>query len=196
MIARLRRRLAVDAGFTIIEVMVATGLVALVLAALGGIYLGTVQTQRMVSGETSAANNAQLVARSIDEAMRNGSSFHVADGSDGGRLLVIRTAGSGAAIDWTCALWYYSPLDGGQIRHHVEPDGSTVGLPGTAELAAWTLLVSGVAVDGPPFAENAGNDRVVDVRFLTAEPDGDTTTTISFSAALSPAVGEESGSCS
>lgn len=196
MIARLRRRLVADDGFTIIELIVATGLVGLVLAALGGIYLSTLQTQRMVSGETSAANNAQLAARAIDDAMRNGSSFYVADGSDGGRLLVVRTAGSDAAIDWACAAWYYSPLDGGQIRQHFEPDGTAIGLPGTDELAAWTLLVSGVAVDGPPFAVDDGNDRVLTVAFTTAEPDGDTTTTISFSAALSPAEGEESDSCS
>ncbi|GHF20941.1 hypothetical protein GCM10011600_22480 [Pseudolysinimonas yzui] len=194
---RRMRQLADEAGFTIIEMIVATALAGLVLAALGGVYISTIQTQRLVSTDTSAANNAQLAARGIDDAMQNGSSFHLADGSDGGQMLVVRTAGSGSTIDWTCAIWYYSPLDGGQIRSHVEPDGSAVGLPGTDELASWTLLASGIAVTGTaPFAIDSTNDNVLFVDFTTVADDGDATTTISFSAALSPVEAEESDTCS
>jgi prepilin-type N-terminal cleavage/methylation domain-containing protein len=195
--SRRIRQLADDAGFTIIEMIVATALAGLVLAAVGGVYISTIQTQRVVSTDTAAANNAQLAARGIDHAMRNGSSFYLASGSDGGQMLVVRTAGSGSAISWSCAIWYYSPLDGGQIRSHVEADGSSIGLPGTDELAGWTLLTSGVSVTGTaPFTVDPSNDNVLFVDFTTIADDGDATTTISFSAALSPVEAEESDTCS
>jgi type II secretory pathway pseudopilin PulG len=193
MITRLRRRIRDDAGFTMIEMLVVVGLLFAVFAAVGGMYLSTLQAERQVSTDTSSANDGQTVARSIDDAMRNGSSFYVTAGFDGGQLLVVRTAGAGSALDWSCAAWYYTPENGGEIRTDVQPDGSNVGLPGNTELQDWTLLVAGLTSSGAVFT---AVDDVLQVAFETVDSEGRTTTTIAFAASLSPAEAEESDTCS
>jgi prepilin-type N-terminal cleavage/methylation domain-containing protein len=193
MMNRLLRRIRDDAGFTMIELIVVVALLGAVMAAVGGMYLSTLKAERQVSGDTSAANNAQLAARAIDDAMRNGSSFYVTDGFDGGQLLVVRTAGAGSSVDWSCAAWYYSPENGGEIRTDVQPDGSNIGLPGNTELPGWTLLVSGLTSSGAVFTQL---DDVLQVAFETVDSAGRTTTTIAFASSLSPAEAEETDSCS
>lgn len=193
MIALLRRRLREEAGFTMIELIVVVALLGAVFAAVGGMYISTLQAEQQVSGDTSDANDAQLAARAIDDAMRNGSSFYVTAGFDGGQLLVVRTAGAGSSLEWNCAAWYYSPDNGGEIRTQVKPDGSTIGLPGNAELPNWTVLVSGITASGAVFT---AVDDILQVAFETVDSEGRTTTTIAFAASLSPAEAEESDTCS
>lgn len=193
MITVLRRRLRDDAGFTMIELIVVVALLGAVLIAVGGMYISTLNAERQVSGDTSAASNAQLAARAIDDAMRNGSSFYVTAGFDGGQLLVVRTAGAGSSLDWSCSAWYYTPENGGEVRTDVRPDGSTIGLPGNTELDDWTLLVSGLTASGPVFT---ATDDVLQVAFETVDSAGRTTTTIAFASTLSPAEAEESDTCS
>jgi prepilin-type N-terminal cleavage/methylation domain-containing protein len=193
MMNRLLRRLREDAGFTMIELIVVCALLGAVMAAVGGMYISTLKAERQVSGDTTAANDAQLAARAIDDAMRNGSSFYVTDGFDGGQLLVVRTAGAGSSVDWSCAAWYYSPENGGEIRTEVQPDGSNIGLPGNTELPGWTLLVSGLTSSGAVFT---AVDDVLQVAFETVDSEGRTTTTIAFASSLSPAEAEETDSCS
>jgi prepilin-type N-terminal cleavage/methylation domain-containing protein len=193
MITRLRRLLREDAGFTMIELIVVVALLGAVLIAVGGMYISTLQVERQVSTDTSAANDGQLAARAIDDAMRNGSSFYVTAGFDGGQLVVVRTAGAGSSLGWSCAAWYYTPENGGEIRAEVQPDGSTIGLPGSADLPNWTLLVSGISASGPVFT---AVDDVLQVAFETVDSAGRTTTTIAFASTLSPAEAEESDTCS
>lgn len=193
MIARLRRRLREDAGLTMVELIVVFALLGGVFAAAGGMYISTLKAEQQVSGDTSAANNGQLAARAIDDAMRNGSSFYVTAGFDGGQLLVVRTAGASSSLDWSCAAWYYTPENGGEIRADVQPDGSNIGLPGNSDLADWTLLVSGLTSSGAVFT---AVDDVLQVAFETVDGKGRTTTTITFASSLSPAEAEESDTCS
>jgi prepilin-type N-terminal cleavage/methylation domain-containing protein len=193
MITRLRRRFREDAGFTMIELIVVVALLGAVFAAVGGMYISTLQVENQVSGDTSSANDGQLVARSIDEAMRNGSSFYVTDGFDGGQLLVVRTAGAGSSLAWSCAAWYYTPESGGEVRSRVQPDGSNIGVPGNTDLQSWSLLVSGLTASGPVFT---AVDGVLQVAFETVDGEGRTTTTIAFASSLSPAEAEESDTCS
>lgn len=193
MITGLRRRLREDAGFTMIELIVVVALLGAVLIAVGGMYISTLQAERQVSTDTSAANDGQLAARTIDDAMRNGSSFLVTDGFDGGQLLVVRTAGADSSLDWGCAAWYYTPENGGEIRSQVRPDGVSIGVPGNTDLDGWMLLVSGITASGPVFS---AVDDVLHVAFETADGEGRTTTTIAFASSLSPAEAEETDSCS
>lgn len=193
---RIRRRLASDQGVTLAEVSVTALLVGLVLATLAGIYLSTVTAQQSVSAATGAANDGQLAARSIDAAVRNGSSYEITPGADGGQLLVVRSAGADAVIDWHCAAWYYSPLEGGSIRTTIQADGTAIPVPTTATLATWTLLAQGVDAPGDiAFTEDAGNDRLLLTEFTTTTDELDATT-IRFTSALSPAAEEETETCS
>jgi Tfp pilus assembly protein PilW len=185
-LTRLRRRASDDAGLTLSELLVVALLTSLVLAAVGGIYVSTVVAQTTVEGITGASNDGQLVARSIDSAVRNGSEYQITDSTDG-QLLVVRSADADATMGWFCQAWYYSSADGGSIRTTRTPDGAAIVMPTTAELATWSLLVSGVTTTAGTgiFAPDAGIDTVVSVQFETTA-DGDDSTTIQFSTPLMP----------
>jgi type II secretory pathway pseudopilin PulG len=195
-IRRVRHLVSDQSGFTLMEVIVSALLVTLVLAAVAGIYLSTVNTQQTVSGVTGSSNDAQLAARTIDTALRNGSSYEITAGSDGGQLLVVRSAGSDAVLAWHCIAWYFSPLDGGSIRMSREADGTAIAVPSAATLATWTLLAAGVEAPGNiAFSADINDDQLLVVSFATTE-DGDGSTTINTASALSPAASEETETCS
>jgi Tfp pilus assembly protein PilW len=185
-LTRLRRRASDDAGLTLVELLVVALLTSLVMAAVGGIYISTVVAQRTVEGITGASNGGQLVARSIDSAVRNGSEYQIT-ASASGQLLVVRSADTDATMGWFCEAWYYTSTDGGSIRSTRTPDGTAIGMPTAAELATWSLLVSGVTTTAGTgiFAPDPDVDTVVRVEFETTT-EGDDSTTIQFSTPLMP----------
>jgi Tfp pilus assembly protein PilW len=185
-LARLRRRASDDAGFTLAELIVVGLLTSLVLTAVGGIYISTIVAQRTVDGITGASNGGQLVARSIDSAVRNGSEYQITD-SASGQLLVVRSADADSTMGWFCQAWYYSSASGGSIRSTTTADGTAIGMPTATGLADWTLLASGVTSTAGTgiFATDPDIDTVVRVQFETTA-DGDDSTTIQFSTPLMP----------
>jgi Tfp pilus assembly protein PilW len=194
-LTRLRRRASDDAGLTLSELLVVALLTSLVLAAVGGIYVSTVVAQTTVEGITGASNGGQLVARSIDSAVRNGSEYQITD-DGGGQLLVVRSADADADdLGWFCQAWYYTPAHGGSIRSTTTSDGIAIAMPTTAELETWSLLVSGVTSTAGTgiFATDPGIDTVVSIQFETTA-DGDDSTTIQFSTPLMPGA-EGAGTC-
>ena len=193
-LTRLRRRASDDAGLTLSELLVVALLTSLVLAAVGGIYVSTVVAQTTVEGITGASNGGQLVARSIDSAVRNGSEYQITN-SASGQLLVVRSADMDATMGWYCQAWYYSSADGGSIRSTTTSDGIAIAMPTTAELETWSLLVSGVTSTAGTgiFAPDPDIDTVVSVQFETTA-DGNDSTTIQFSTPLMPGA-EGAGTC-
>jgi len=96
-----------DAGFTLIEMLVACALFSLVILVAGGIMMGQFSAQGQVSAVTSTTTDAQLAGNSIDAGIRNSSGFKLsAVGAD--QFLVARVAGAGAALVRHCTAWYYS----------------------------------------------------------------------------------------
>jgi Tfp pilus assembly protein PilW len=132
-----------EAGFTMIELVVAAMLFVVVFTVVGGIFLSLVRTQQTVDVLTGSANSGQLAANSIENGIRNSSDFQLsAVGSD--QLLVARTAGSGTTLSWACTAWYYSAAGDGEIRS-TRTTGAAIDAPTSAELADWTLVLEGVA---------------------------------------------------
>lgn len=133
-----------DEGFTLVEMIVATALFALVFTVLGGAMIATITTQGTVTTVTSSTRDAQVVATTIDTRIRNSSEFQVTNvGAD--QLLVARVAGSGSSLTWRCYGWYFSSANGGSIRMTSTAPGTKITTPSADQLASWTLLVSGVA---------------------------------------------------
>lgn len=132
-----------EAGFTMIELLVASLLFAIVFTIVGGIFFSLLRTQQTVNVITGSANSGQLAANSIESGIRNSSDFQLsAVGSD--QLLVARTAGSGTTLSWSCTAWYYSAAGDGEIRS-TRTAGVAIDAPTSAELADWTILLDGVA---------------------------------------------------
>ncbi len=143
MIARLRRLIRDDRGFTLVEMLVSSALFATIITGLIGVILVTTNAQRTVSVVSATTNDAQLVANAIDQRIRNSSEFVVTT-SGSTQLLVARVAGSDATLTWRCYGWYYSASDGGVIRMTSTAPGTPITMPSATQAAAWTLLLSGV----------------------------------------------------
>jgi len=196
-IARLRERFVRDdAGVTLPEMIVVMLVTSVILLAIGGMYLSTLQAQKTVSSLTGTTNSAQLVSRSIDDGIRNGVEIRaLASGADGGQMLLVCTAGSKAAIDYAWQAWYYSPTGDGELRTKTFPKNSAPSAPNAASLASWTLLISNVKAQGPSstvFTLNGDKNKAT-VQFSTFGEDTDSAT-IEFSTHLSPHPTYASGS--
>lgn len=135
-----------DRGFTLSEVIVVGVVTTIILMAIGGMYLSTLQAERTISALSETTTSAQLAARSIDYGVRNGVVLQpLQEGTDGGQLLAVCTAGAatGAPV-YKWQAWYYSPADGGEIRTRTFDNDTAPSTPDADELATWTLLLSGV----------------------------------------------------
>jgi prepilin-type N-terminal cleavage/methylation domain-containing protein len=192
--ARLRSAIGEDAasGFTLVEMLVATILFALVGAVVGAIFISTLQAQQTVSGVSTSTNTAQSAANTIDNTLRNASGYVVtAAGSD--QLLVARFAGTGATLSWSCRAFYYS-ASGKDIRMYSGPVGTKITAPTSTALATWTLLTGSVSprtgstiftdVDGVTIQVSfdvTGAGKKVAMQFSTSRPIGVATTTLAES---------------
>jgi len=132
-----------DDGFTLVEVIVALALTSLVLTVIGGLFISVTKTQQTVDAVTSSTTSGQQAATTITDRVRNGSGFLLTN-SGADQLVVARSAGTGSALTWTCYGWYYS-ASGKSIRMATTSPGTKITVPSAAQLAGWTLLVSGVS---------------------------------------------------
>jgi len=129
-----------DAGFTLIEIMVYLGLVTVILVVVGSIFSSLLRVQGAVVGGTSAAENSQLVSKSVENGIRNGTAVSLQSvGSD--QLVFARTAGNGSSTTWRCQAWYYDATNK-EVRFTYSP--SAIATPNAAQLANWQLLSSGI----------------------------------------------------
>jgi prepilin-type N-terminal cleavage/methylation domain-containing protein len=131
-----------DEGFSLIELLAASMIFAVIFTVIGSIFVSLIRTQDTVDSVTMSSSTAQLAASSIENGIRNSSEFDLAAvGAD--QLLVARTAGSATTLTWYCTAWYYSAAGAGSIRMTTN-SGVAIDAPTTDELATWTLLLEGV----------------------------------------------------
>jgi len=191
---RVRRVLGNERGYTLAEMIVVSLVTTIILLAIGGMYISTIQAQRTVSMLTGTTDSAQLAARSIDAGVRNGVEIRpLASGVDGGQLLLVCTATAGEVIDYRWQAWYYSPSGVGEIRTRTFFRTGAPSIPSSAELESWTLLLSGVDArgeDGTVFGTDPDDDALVTIRF-SASGVGDgaeniNSATIDFESRLAP----------
>lgn len=131
-----------DEGFSLIELLAASMIFAVIFTVIGSIFVSLIQTQATVDSVTTSSSTGQIAASSIEDSVRNSSEFDLTTvGAD--QLLVVRTAGSGPTLTWYCTAWYYSAAGDGSIRTRTTT-GVAIGVPTTAQLATWTLVLEGV----------------------------------------------------
>lgn len=187
--ARLRRAIGDDRGITLAEMIVVMLVTSIILITVGSMYISTLHVEKTVVALSDTTNSAQLVARSIDEGIRNGVQIRpLASGGDGGQLLVTCTAGGAAAITYTWQAWYYSPTGDGTLRTRSFASGLPPVVPDAATLQTWTLLLTNIeprGAAGTVFTLDPGDDTKVTTQFSTFGDDTDSTT-IDFVTHLAP----------
>ena len=139
----LRRRLAADRGFTLIELVIYCSLLAVVMLVVAGITISALRAQSIVRSTGSASNGAQLVVRSVGAGIRNSSSFQAAAPTGTGQLLRARVAARNGGLSWTCAAWYYSSSNGAlyMTTNPLAMVTAPAGVP-----TGWSLLAAGVSL--------------------------------------------------
>ncbi|WP_395640465.1 PilW family protein [Pseudolysinimonas sp.] len=179
-----RLRASRDDGFTLVELLIATGILSLILLGVGGLMFSTTVTQRTVTAVSQSASSAQTAADEIHTLLRNAAEFRLTavDGTD--QLLLARVAGTGTTASYTCKAWYYA-ADEHQLRSSTWPVAGSTTLPTSAtSVAGWSLLLDGV---GPRtgttvFAPPVGG--TIEVAFEVESDDRNEPTAIQFTAAL------------
>ncbi|MCL5006622.1 MAG: prepilin-type N-terminal cleavage/methylation domain-containing protein [Patescibacteria group bacterium] len=78
-------------GFTLAEMVVAMTVFVIVIVAVMGLFIRSIQTERGVAGTGSTVSSVSLAMEEISREMRTASSFTVPQSSDGGVLLTTLT---------------------------------------------------------------------------------------------------------
>lgn len=161
-----------EEGFTLIEMMLATGVSLVVLAIAGGILINSVRAQDNAAKVTLAGNTAQQIVRSVQAGVRNASAITVInDPIAGTQLLLARGVGSDPALTAaSCQAWYYSPVNGGAVFTKKTTPASLIALPAGGPAGIWTLLGSGVTPADPVTGKvfNAPSGGRVELKFDVA----------------------------
>lgn len=195
-LARLREQPA-DAGINLVELLLYSFFLTAIFAVSGGLLISAISAQNQVTGFTEAADKGQLIARSIEEGVRNASGPAGAaspDEIDGiraeamtaspvGQLLRARVAVGAvdATVQWECQAWYYSGETG--AVYFTRSSTGAIADPGNfsvvggehvpnAGSARWLLLGDGITLpaDAPEFFGTSGQGRVV-LKFEVASDD-------------------------
>ncbi len=141
-----RRRLdGADDGITLMELMVTSVLGVIILLIVGSLLINGLRGQNSVTAITTATNDSQLVATTIQADIRNSTAVKTtAVGSD--QFVVARVArGNDAAVTYKCVAWYYSALHD-EIRS--TESAGVIASPGASALSDWRLVASKVVPKG------------------------------------------------
>jgi prepilin-type N-terminal cleavage/methylation domain-containing protein len=143
----LGRRLRTERGFTLIELIIAMGLMLLVLTVIGGIMISGFTTQQGVGETTTATSQAQLTARQLEANVRQASMVEVFEGdATDSQLMVARTETGSGEHDWECQAWFYDDTAGAIFHLTYQGDNTW---PWGSSITNWIDLGSGIteAVD-------------------------------------------------
>lgn len=182
-------------GFSLVELLIYTLFIGVIFALAGGMLISAVSAQGQVTGYTEAADAGQLIARSVEEGVRNASGPAGEEdpnriggilaepmlADQAGQLLRARVAvgANDGTVVWECQAWFYSAVT--QSVYFARDADGAIADPGQFSVAAngahvpdnagasWLLLGSGVTLpaDAPEFFGTAGGGRVV-LRFEVA----------------------------
>ena len=141
----MKRLIRSDRGFTLAELAMYGLLLSIVVAVGAGIVISGTVAEKTVRTVIGASTQGQLAADSIETGVRNSAGYSVTEPFTGTQLLSARVAqGTSAAIQWSCAAWFYTPfIKDGSIWYTTSatavpnPDASS-------DLSTWVLLVDNV----------------------------------------------------
>jgi len=163
-----------ERGFGLVELIIYAALSLTVLSAVGGVVISMVNVQNQVMNSANAAEQAQLISRSVGSGVRNSTAITLETVSSVDQILRVRTASSTATATWFCQAWYFSASERA-VRF--KSSSTAIQTPTGQDLAGWTLLGSGVtAAQGQQifllsgakvslaFAEQLGSEAPIVIR--------------------------------
>lgn len=159
-------------GFTLVELMISSGLTLIVLVIAGGVLISGLRTQEIARTVTDAANTAQLIVHSVQTGVKNASAITVTSNTTTGtQLLLVRTVSSDpASTAPSCQAWYYTPANGGAVYTTKTTPATAITLPTGGPQGVWTILGSGISPADPITGKvfNAPNGGRVELKFDVA----------------------------
>lgn len=161
-----------EKGFTLVELMISTGLTIIVLVIAGGILISGLRTQEIARTVTNAANTAQQIVHSVQAGVKNASAITVtSNAATGTQLLLVRTVSSDpSSTAPSCQAWYYTPTNGGAVYTTKTTPAAAITLPVGGPQGVWTILGTGVSPADPTTGKvfNAPNGGRVELKFDVA----------------------------
>jgi Flp pilus assembly protein TadG len=153
----IRRVRSDDSGFTLVELIIYSGLLVLVLIVMGGFFISTSVVGATVRTVTDAASTGQLIARSLDTAVRQASYLDVRSTSTY-QFLVVRTATTGTTLGWRCEAWFW---DKASSTVYTTSSAARIAQP-TSAPTTWLILGSGITgIDGANLFTESGTGVVL-----------------------------------
>jgi len=152
MTPRLRRD---DAGFSLIELLVAMGLFGIIITIVGSVIISALTADRTVREVTGSTTDGQLVVNIIEETVRNSTAVLVTTAADGvSTFATARTTAGGTA---RCQAWFYDDEVGAVFELSsptavAAPNPGAVGTEWIQVSAGITPLEDGVGAPVPVFA--------------------------------------------
>ena len=137
MIARLRS----EQGLGLVEFIIYAALTLTILSALGGVVISMVSVQNQVMDSANAAEQAQLISRSVNSGVRNATAVDLQTVNSVDQILRVRTASGASTAVWSCQAWYFSSVSK-SLR--MKTSATAIANPTQQDLDGWTLLASGV----------------------------------------------------
>ena len=152
-------------GFSLIELLVVTGLSLIVIVIAGSVLVAGLRAQETSRTVTDAANTAQQIVRSIQTGIKNASAISISNGATtGSQLLLSRTLSMDPTTTApSCRAWYYSPSGGGNVYTTSTTPALAIFVPTGGPQGVWTLLGTGVSPADPLTGKvfnSSGGDRV------------------------------------
>lgn len=130
-------------GYTLIELIVAVGLFALVMALAAGAYLLMININRQAQGISTGINNLSFALETMTRTIRTGTAYScglisgLGDCGSGGTSFTFSPAGGGAPVTYT--------LDGSTIQKKVGVSSSALTDPSSVQITSLMFYVSGTA---------------------------------------------------
>ncbi|MDM4761524.1 prepilin-type N-terminal cleavage/methylation domain-containing protein [Galbitalea sp. SE-J8] len=145
-----------EGGFTLVELLVAMLLLAVVLAIAGGLVIAATLGERTVRTVTGTSNSTQVAVEQMLSRFRAASAYRI-DALGSAQFVQARVATDSVSgsTGWRCYAWYFDPTSG-DIR--TKNSTAAVPAPTATELSSWTLLASGVRSSGT--ASPAGSNGI------------------------------------
>lgn len=157
---------------TLVEVLVASLLLAGMMALVGTILIRTMWTNHHILGLNESSNQSQTQLEAVALAVRNASEVKV---EDGGNLLVVKRR-STLELDpdvAVCSGWYFNPATGDLHAAHDSADGPTsprtaAALSSPSAAAHWPVMIEGVgAMNGAPVFTSSGRGVEIAIQVET-----------------------------
>ncbi|GAA4177738.1 type II secretion system protein [Gryllotalpicola koreensis] len=134
---------ATEDGFTLVELLIYTMLLAIVLVIVGGFMFNSISSSNTIRTTSQASTEGQLIASSLQAGIENATAVTGTDYPDGSALVMARVATRGATLDWQCEAWYYSAADKAVYTTTTHP-AVAITLPTGGPKGSWSLLGDGI----------------------------------------------------